>query len=100
MKIALVVPIGRYMPIATSMGLRTLNMIIAKPIRMPVITSGHAMSPPTMPCASEAISPACGAERSLSPNPMPPLLMLPTCSHSSGKYITQLATTTAISSVI
>src|SRR5438094_9418825 len=31
---------------------------------------------------------------------MPPLLMLPTCSQSSGKYITMLATTTAISSTI
>ena len=42
-----------------------------------MITSGHAMSPPTMPCASDAISPACGAESALSPKPMPPLLMLP-----------------------
>ena len=61
---------------------------------------GHAMSPPTMPCASDAISPACGAESVGSPNPMPPLLMLPWCSQSSGKYIVQLASTTAINSVI
>ena len=35
-----------------------------------------------------------------SPKPIPPVLMLPSCSHNRGKYITQLATTTAISSVI
>ena len=45
------------------MGLFTLNRIRPKPIRMPTTTSGHAMSPPTMPCASEAIRPACGAEQ-------------------------------------
>src|SRR5580700_10856734 len=47
-KIAEVVAIGRYIPMATSMGLFTLNMIIAKPIRIPAITRGHAMSPPTI----------------------------------------------------
>ena len=31
-------------------------------MQMPTTTSGHAMSPPTMPWASEAIRPACGAE--------------------------------------
>jgi hypothetical protein len=46
-KMALVVPIGKYIPMATSMGLRTLNMIIAIPIGMPVITKGQAISPPT-----------------------------------------------------
>ncbi len=32
------------------------------PIAMPTTTSGHAISPPTMPCDSAAIRPACGAE--------------------------------------
>ena len=100
MKIANVVPIGRYMPIATSIGLFTPIMIIATPIRMPATISGHAISPPTMPCASDAISPACGAGSAGSPKPMPPMLMLPWCSTSSGKYMTALATTTAISSTI
>ena len=31
---------------------------------------------------------------------MPPALMLPSCSNISGKYITRLATTTAINSAI
>ena len=30
-------------------------------MRMPTTTSGHGMLPPTMPCASMAIRPACGA---------------------------------------
>src|ERR1035438_9538190 len=41
-KMALVVPMGKYIPMATSMGLRTLNMIMAMPIRMPVILDSHA----------------------------------------------------------
>ena len=56
-----VVSSGRYMPTANSMGLRTSIMISAKPISMPTTISGHAISPPTMPLASIAISPACGA---------------------------------------
>ena len=53
MKIAKVVANGRYIPTATSIGLRTCNMIIATPRNMPMTTSGQAMSPPTMPCASD-----------------------------------------------
>ena len=62
-KIAKEVCNGRYMPTATSMGLRTCSMISATPNSMPVTTSGQAMSPPTMPCARIAINPACGADR-------------------------------------
>jgi hypothetical protein len=60
-KMAKVVPSGRYMPTAKSITLFTSIMIIASPSKMPTITSGHAMSPPTMPLDSMAISPACGA---------------------------------------
>ena len=100
MKIADVIEIGRYIPMATSIGLFTLIMIRAKPIMMPATTRGQAISPPTMPCASRAISPACGAESARSPKPIPPLLMLPCCSTISGKYMMRLATTTAINSAI
>ena len=34
---------------------------------MPTITSGHAMSPPTMPFDNIAIRPACGAGSSAVP---------------------------------
>ncbi len=61
-KIAKVVSSGRYMPTAKSMGLLTSIMISAMPIRMPTTISGHAISPPTMPRDSMAISPACGAD--------------------------------------
>jgi hypothetical protein len=84
-KMAKVVSSGRYIPTAKSMGLRTCTMISANPMKMPTITSGHAMLPPTMPWASAAIRPACGADSLGSPKPMPPLLMLAMCSHSSGK---------------
>src|SRR5271157_3971043 len=60
-KMAEVVPSGRYMPTANSITLLTSIMIMAKPIRIPTITNGQAMSPPTMPLASMAISPAWGA---------------------------------------
>src|ERR1017187_1830490 len=60
-KMAKVVPSGRYMPTANSITLFTSIMIIASPSRMPTITSGHAMSPPTIPLESMAMSPACGA---------------------------------------
>ena len=99
-KIADVMEIGRYIPIATSIGLFTLIMISAKPIMMPATTSGHAISPPTIPCASDAINPACGAESARSPKPIPPVLMFACCSTISGKYMIRLATTTAISSAI
>ena len=100
MKMAKVVSMGRYMPTETSMGLFTCIMIMAMPIRMPTPTRGQAMSPPTMPCARTAIKPACGAESWRSPKPVPPARMLPCWSSSSGQYMTALATTTAISSVI
>src|SRR5271157_3101557 len=60
-KMANVVPNGRYMPTAKSITLFTSIMIIASPSRMPTITNGHAMSPPTIPLDSMAINPACGA---------------------------------------
>ena len=100
MKMAKVVSMGRYIPTATSIGLFTCSMIIEIPMRMPTTTSGHGMSPPTMPCANTAISPACGADNCRSPKPVPPLRMLPSCSSSNGQYITAAATTTAINSVI
>ena len=61
MKMANVVSSGRYMPTENSMGLFTSTRIKPNPMQMPTTTSGHAMLPPTMPCASDAISPACGA---------------------------------------
>ena len=63
-------------------------------------TSGHAISPPTMPCASDAIRPACGAEQLLIAEADAALVDVALVQHSSGKYITRLATTTAISSTI
>src|ERR1022692_1570665 len=92
-KIAKVVSSGRYMPTANSMGLLTCSMMSARPMKIPTMTNGQAMWPPTMPCATAAIRPACGADSLGSPKPMPPLLMLAMCSHSNGKYITALATT-------
>ena len=53
---------------------------IATPNSAPVTTSGHGISPPTIPCASAAINPACGAGSCAPPKPVPPALMLPTCS--------------------
>ena len=97
---AKVVSNGRYIPTATSMGLRTCIMISPMPIKMPTTTSGHGISPPTIPMAKVAISPAWGAESWRSPNPTPPALMLASCSSMRGKYITRLATTTAINSAI
>ena len=58
---AKVVSSGRYMPTEKSIGLLTSTMMRAKPMQMPTTTSGQAMSPPTMPCASEAMRPAWGA---------------------------------------
>src|SRR3972149_1422079 len=60
-KIAKVVSSGRYMPTENSMGERTLISTSEMPIAMPTITSGQAISPPTMPWEIAAISPACGA---------------------------------------
>ena len=97
-KIANVVSNGRYIPTATSMGLFTCIMIMAMPKKIPTTTRGQGMLPPTMPTASVAINPACGAESWRSPNPMPPAFMLASCSSMSGQYITRLATTTAINS--
>ena len=77
MKIAKVVSRGRYIPTATSIGLRTWSMIITIPMRMPTTTSGHAICPATIPWARDAINPACGADRFGSPNPIPPARMLP-----------------------
>ena len=51
------------------MGLRTCIMIIPMPKKMPTTTNGQGMSPPTMPMASVAISPACGAESWRLPKP-------------------------------
>ena len=48
-----------------------------------VTTSGHGMSPPTMPCERDAIRPACGAETGVAEADPP--VMLPLCSTSSGK---------------
>ena len=48
-KIANVVGNGRYIPTATSIGLRTLNMMRATPNIIPAITRGQAISPPTIP---------------------------------------------------
>ena len=62
-KIAKVVSSGRYMPTENSIGLFTWTRIRAMPITMPTTTSGHAISPPTMPCEIAAIRPACGAEQ-------------------------------------
>ena len=84
-KMANVVSSGKYIPTAKSMGLRTCNMISAKPMKMPTTTSGHGMLPPTIPCASAAIRPACGADNLGSPKPTPPPLILARCSQSSGK---------------
>ena len=80
MKMANVVSSGRYMPTENSMGERTLIMMSEMPIAMPTMTSGHAISPPTMPCASDAMSPACGAESARSPKPTPPIWMFEKCS--------------------
>ena len=76
-KMAKVVSSGRYMPTANNMGLRTCTMMSEMPMKIPTTTSGQGMLPPTIPCASDAIRPACGAESSLSPKPMPPALMFP-----------------------
>ena len=76
-KMAKVVSSGKYMPTAKSMTLFTSSMIMANPIRIPAPTSGQGILPPTMPCASEAMRPACGAESWGSPKPIPPRLMLP-----------------------
>src|SRR5205085_4311214 len=46
MKMANVVSKGKYIPTATSMGLRTCIMIIAMPKKMPTPTSGHGILPP------------------------------------------------------
>ena len=72
MKIANVVSSGRYMPTEKSIGLLTLIRISEIPIAMPTMTSGHAISPPTIPCESAAMSPACGAGRFLPPKPPTP----------------------------
>src|SRR5215469_4160880 len=93
-KMANVVSNGRYMPTATSMGLRTCIMISAMPKKMPTTTSGQGMSWPTIPMASAAIRPAWGAGRALLPKPNP------RCSRYKGKYMTRLATTTAINSAV
>ena len=85
---------------ATSIGLLTCIMMIAIPIKIPTSTNGHGILPPTIPCASRAINPACGAGRARSPRPVPPAIMLLSWSSTSGKYITALATTTAINSTI
>ena len=61
MKMAKVVPSGRYIPTANSITLFTSIRIIASPSRIPTITSGQAISPPTIPFDSMAINPACGA---------------------------------------
>ena len=58
---------GKYIPTATSIGLRTCIMIMAMPMKTPTTTRGQGMSPPTTPTASVAISPACGAESSRLP---------------------------------
>ena len=66
---AKVVSSGRYMPTAKSIGLFTLTRMSERPIAMPTITSGQAISPPTMPCEIAAMRPACGAERAGPPKP-------------------------------
>ena len=68
-KMANVVSSGRYMPTENSIGLFTRTRISAMPMPIPATTSGHAISPPTMPCEIEAIRPACGAERLGPPKP-------------------------------
>jgi len=57
-KIANVVSSGRYMPTENSIGLRTLMRMSEMPMAMPTSTSGHAISPPTIPCDSAAMRPA------------------------------------------
>ncbi len=57
------------MPTAKSMGLRTLTRTSERPMAMPTITSGQAISPPTIPWERAAIRPACGAERFGPPKP-------------------------------
>ena len=69
-------------------------MIIPMPMKMPITTSGQAMSPPTIPCAISAIRPACGAGNFASPNPIPPCLMFASCRYITGKNITSEETTT------
>src|SRR5215472_18080090 len=66
-KIAKVVPSGRYMPTENNITLLTSIMIMAMPNATPTTTSGHAMSPPTIPFASIAMSPAWGAGNSAVP---------------------------------
>ena len=49
------------MPTAISIGDGALMRMSTPASAIPAMTSGHAMSPPTMPCAMSAIRPACGA---------------------------------------
>ena len=67
---------------------------------MPKTIRPHGISPPTIPCASCAIRPACGAESSRSPMPMPPCLMLAWCSQSIGKTSTKAVVIVAMISAI
>ena len=53
---------GRYIPTATSMGDGALMRIRPRARNIPTMTSGQAISPPTMPLAMRAMSPAWGAE--------------------------------------
>ena len=57
------------MPTQTSMGLLTWTRMKPTAIRMPTTISGQTISPPTMPCESLAIRPACGAARTSPPKP-------------------------------
>ena len=66
-KIADVEENGRYMPTAISIGDGELMRMSPSARNIPVMTSGHAISPPTMPSAINAISPAWGAGSSALP---------------------------------
>lgn len=57
---------GRYIPIATgSTGISISMSTSASTI--PASTNGHVISPPSTPCMTPAISPACGAGRLMLP---------------------------------
>src|SRR5208282_4854662 len=87
-KMANVVPSGKYIPTANSITLFTSIMIMARPKRIPTITKGHAMSPPTMPLESMAINPAWGAGSAALPK------WYALSSTANGKNNTSDATTT------
>ncbi len=92
MKIAADVSKGRYIPTAISIGARAPQSSSATPNAPPIASSPQAICPPTIPFASCAISPACGAGNARPP--MPPVSRFASCSAMIGAIRKKASSTT------